>query len=32
MGPNPRPQELAALRFVVQEQKDQISTDKRILE
>jgi hypothetical protein len=32
MGPNPSPQELAALRFVVQEQKDQISTDRRILE
>jgi hypothetical protein len=32
MGPNPTPQELAALRFIVQEQKDQISTDRRILE
>jgi hypothetical protein len=32
MGPNSSPQELAALRFVVQEQKDQISTDRRILE
>jgi hypothetical protein len=32
MGPNPSPQELAALRFIVQEQKDQISTDGRILE
>jgi hypothetical protein len=32
MGPNPSLQELAALRFVVQEQKDQISTDRRILE
>jgi hypothetical protein len=32
MGPNPSPQELAALRFVIQEQKDQISTDRRILE
>jgi hypothetical protein len=32
MGPNPSPQELAALRFVVQEQKDQISADRRILE
>jgi hypothetical protein len=32
MGPNPSPQELAALRFVVQEQKDQISADMRILE
>jgi hypothetical protein len=29
--PNPSPQELAALRFVVQEQKDQISADRRIL-
>jgi hypothetical protein len=32
MGPNPSPQELAALRFVVQEQKDQISADRSILE
>jgi hypothetical protein len=32
MGPNPSPQELAALWFIVQEQKDQISTDRRILE
>jgi hypothetical protein len=32
MGPNPSPQELAALRFVVQEQKYQISADRRILE
>jgi hypothetical protein len=32
MGPNPSPQELGALRFVVQEQKDQISADRRILE
>jgi hypothetical protein len=32
MGPNPSPQELAALRFIVQEQKDQISADRRILE
>jgi hypothetical protein len=32
MGPNPSPQELAVLRFIVQEQKDQISTDRRILE
>jgi hypothetical protein len=32
MGLNPSPQELAALRFVVQEQKDQISADRRILE
>jgi hypothetical protein len=32
MGPNLSPWELAALRFVVQEQKDQISADRRILE
>jgi hypothetical protein len=32
MGPNPSPQELAALQFVVQEEKDQISADRRILE
>jgi hypothetical protein len=32
MGPNPNPQELATLRFIVQEQKDQISADRRILE
>jgi hypothetical protein len=32
MGPNPSPQELAALRFVIQEQKDQINADRRILE
>jgi hypothetical protein len=32
MGPNLSPQELAVLRFVVQEQKDQISADRRILE
>jgi hypothetical protein len=32
MGTNPSPQELAALQFVVQEQKDQISADRRILE
>jgi hypothetical protein len=32
MGPNPSPQELAALRFIVQEQKDQISADRHILE
>jgi hypothetical protein len=32
MGPNLSLQELAALRFVVQEQKDQISADRRILE
>jgi hypothetical protein len=32
MGPNSSPRELAALQFVVQEQKDQISADRRILE
>jgi hypothetical protein len=32
MDSNPSPQELAALRFIVQEQKDQISADRRILE
>jgi hypothetical protein len=32
MGPNPSPQELAALRFIVQEHKYQISADRRILE
>jgi hypothetical protein len=32
MGPNPSPQELAVLRVIIQEQKDQISTDRRILE
>jgi hypothetical protein len=32
MGPNPSLQELAALRFVIHEQKDQISADRRILE
>jgi hypothetical protein len=32
MGPNPSPQELAVLRFIIQEQKDQISADRRILE
>jgi hypothetical protein len=31
-GPNPSPSNLAALRFVVQEQKDQISADRRVLE
>jgi hypothetical protein len=30
-GPNPSPSDLAALRFVVQEQKDQISADRRVL-
>jgi hypothetical protein len=31
-GPNPSPSDMATLRFVVQEQKDQISADRRILE
>jgi hypothetical protein len=31
-GPNPSPSDLAVLRFVVQEQKDQISADRRVLE
>jgi hypothetical protein len=31
-GPNPSPSDLAALRFVVQKQKDQISADRRVLE
>jgi hypothetical protein len=32
LGPNPSPKELAALRFIIQEQKDQINSDKQILE
>jgi hypothetical protein len=32
LGPNPSPEELAACRFIIQEQKDQINSDKRILE
>jgi hypothetical protein len=32
MGPNPSPKEVAALRFIIQEQKDQISSERRILE
>jgi hypothetical protein len=32
LGSNPSPKELAALRFIIQEQKDQIKSDKRILE
>jgi hypothetical protein len=32
LGPNPSPEELAALRFIIQEQKDQINADKRVLE
>jgi hypothetical protein len=31
-GPNPSPSDLAALWFIVQEQKDQISADRRVLE
>jgi hypothetical protein len=32
MGPNPSPEEVAALWFIIQEQKDQISSERRILE
>jgi hypothetical protein len=32
MGPNPSPEEVAALRFIIQEQKDQISSERQILE
>jgi hypothetical protein len=32
MGPNPSPEEVAALCFIIQEQKDQISNERRILE
>jgi hypothetical protein len=32
MGPHPSPKEVAAIRFIIQEQKDQINADKRILE
>jgi hypothetical protein len=32
LGPNPSPEELVALRFIIQEQKDQINADKRVLE
>jgi hypothetical protein len=32
LGPNPSPEEVAALRFIIQEQKDQINADKRVLE
>jgi hypothetical protein len=28
MGPNPSPEEMAALRFIIQEQKDQISSER----
>jgi hypothetical protein len=32
LGPNPSPEEVAALRFIIQEQKDQITADKQVLE
>jgi hypothetical protein len=32
LGPNPCPEEVAALRFIILEQKDQINADKRVLE
>jgi hypothetical protein len=32
MGPNPSPEEMAALCFIIQEQKHQISSERRILE
>jgi hypothetical protein len=32
MSPNPSPKEVATLRFIIQEQKDQISSERRILE
>jgi hypothetical protein len=32
MGPNPTAEEVAALRFIIQEQKDQISSERQILE
>jgi hypothetical protein len=32
LGPNPSPEEVAAFRFIIQEQKDQINADKRVLE
>jgi hypothetical protein len=32
MGPNPSLEEVAALRFIIQEQKDQISSERQILE
>jgi hypothetical protein len=31
-GPNPSPSDMATLRFIIQEQKDQISADRRVLE
>jgi hypothetical protein len=32
LGPNPSPEEVDMLRFIIQEQKDQINADKRVLE
>jgi hypothetical protein len=32
LGPNPSPEEVAALQFIIQEQKDHINADKRVLE
>jgi hypothetical protein len=32
LGPSPSPEEVVALQFIIQEQKDQINIDKRILE
>jgi hypothetical protein len=32
MGPNPTVEEVAALRFIIQEQKDQINSESRMLE
>jgi hypothetical protein len=32
MGPNPSPEEVAALCFIIQEQKDQISSERQVLE
>jgi hypothetical protein len=32
MGPNPSPEEVATFRFIIQEQKDQISSERQILE
>jgi hypothetical protein len=32
LGPNPSPEEVAALQFIILEQKDQINADKRVLE
>jgi hypothetical protein len=32
MGPNPTAEEVAALQFIIQEQKDQISSERQILE